>query len=271
MRPGPAPSHSCWEGAGKGAINPAMDTPTALWTLGASALIGLAYLIGIIFIVGIVYRIYLYLATPAPLPIATTPAPESVPGAAARVAGDVVLFQNLLRYDRALWLGSWTFHAALFLILARHLRYFLYPVPGLVVDAQTLGVYAGFFFPIPTLYLLARRLALKRTLYVSGLPDFGVLILLGAIAGTGILVKYAAHVYLVDVKAFVVGLVTLHPVAPPAHALFIIHFLLVLTLMLYFPFSKLMHAGGIFFSPTRYQPYKTLKRRYVNPWDRASE
>jgi nitrate reductase gamma subunit len=244
-----------------------MDTPTALWNLTAGALIGMAYIVGLIFIVGIVYRIYLYLSTPAPLPIATTPAPTTVPGAAARVAGDVFLFQNLLKYDKPLWIGSWLFHVGLALILLRHLRYVLYPVPGWVIDLQTIGMYAGFLFPIPALYLLWRRFALKRTLYVSGIPDFGALVLLAAIAGSGILMKYAAHVYLVDVKAFVIGLLTFHPVAPPAQPVFIVHFLLVLALMLYFPFSKLMHAGGIFFSPTRYQPYKTLERRYVNPWD----
>ena len=234
----------------------------------SGALIGLAYIVGIIFIFGIVYRIYLYLATPAPLPIATTPAPTTVPGAAVRVAGDVVLFQNLLKYDKPLWLGAWLFHVGLFFILASHLRHLLYPVPGAVVDLQTAGVYAGFLFPIPLLYLLWRRLALKRVLYVSGVPDLGVLILLGLIAGSGILMKYAAHVYLVDVKVFVIGLLTFQPIAPPAQPVFIVHLLLVLALMLYFPFSKLMHAGGIFFSPTRYQPYKTLERRYVNPWDK---
>ena len=245
----------------------AMDTPTALWSLTAGALIGLAYIVGLTFVVGIVYRIYLYLSTPAPLPIATTPAPTTVPGATARVAGDVFLFQNLLKYDKSLWVGAWLFHVGLALILLRHLRYFLYPVPGWVIDLQTVGMYAGFLFPLPALYLLWRRFALKRTLYVSSIPDFGALILLAAIAGSGILMKFAAHVYLVDVKAFVVGLLTFHPVAPPAQPVFIVHFLLVLALMLYFPFSKLMHAGGIFFSPTRYQPYKTLERRYVNPWD----
>ncbi len=247
-----------------------MDTLTALWTLTSGALVGLAYLVGLVFIVGIVYRLYLYLVTPAPLPIAATPAPHTVPGAALRVAGDVVLFQNLLRFDKPLWMGSWLFHAGLLLILLRHLRYFLYPVPDWVVELQTLGMYAGFLFPLPALYLLWRRLAFKRVLYVTGVPDLGVLILLGLIAASGILMKYAAHVYLVDVKAFVVGLATLHPVAPPPHPVFIIHLLLVLGLLAYFPFSKLMHAGGVLFSPTRFQPYRTLERRYVNPWD-ASE
>ncbi|MCL4394007.1 MAG: respiratory nitrate reductase subunit gamma [Chloroflexi bacterium] len=244
-----------------------MDTSTALWNLGSGALIGLAYAVGFLFVVGIVYRIYLYMSTPAPLPIAATPAPTTAAGSVARVAGDVVLFQNLARYDKPLWAGAWLFHATLGLLLFSHLRYFLYPVPGLVVGAQTLGLYAGYLFPVPLLYLFWRRLALKRTLFVSGIPDYSVLILLALIAGSGILLKFAAHVYLVDVKAFVMGLLTFRPVAPPAQPVFLVHFLLVLALMLYFPFSKLMHAGGIFFSPTRYQPYKTLERRYVNPWD----
>ncbi len=244
-----------------------MDTPAALWTLGYGGLIGIAYAVGLVFVLGIAYRLYLYLATPAPLPIATTPAPKTVRGAVLRVAGDVVLFQNLLKYDKLLWIGAWLFHVALLLILLRHVRYFLYPVPNWVVSLQTVGMYAGYLFPIPMLYLLWRRFALKRVLYISGLPDLGVLILLGLIAGSGILMKYAAHVYLVDVKAFILGLLTFQPVAPPAQPAFLVHFSLVLALMLYFPFSKLMHAGGIFFSPTRYQAYKTLERRYKNPWD----
>jgi nitrate reductase gamma subunit len=86
------------------------------------------------------------------------------------------------------------------------------------------------------------------------------------------MVKYWAHVYLVDVKAFTLGLLTLQPVAPPLHPLFLLHFLLVLALMLYFPFSKLLHAGGIFLSPSRNQPYGVQKRgkRYVNAWDRPA-
>jgi nitrate reductase gamma subunit len=62
------------------------------------------------------------------------------------------------------------------------------------------------------------------------------------------------------------GLLTLNPVAPPLHPLFLIHFLLVLVLMIYFPFSKLLHAGGVFFSPSRNQPFQVQQpgKRYVN-------
>jgi len=40
--------------------------------------------------------------------------------------------------------------------------------------------------------------------------------------------------------------------------------------MIYFPFSKLLHAGGVFFSPSRHQPFQVQVRgkRYVNPLER---
>lgn len=249
-----------------------MDTPTALWTLASYAIIGLAYFAGITFVLGMAWRLYTYLRTPMPWPEVTTPAPKDESGALGRVLGDVLLFPNLFKADKALWLGAWLFHITLFLILIRHLRYFTYPVPSISLSLQTVALWVGYIFGLATLYLLWRRLALPRTLYVSGLPDYFALILLGAIAGTGIMVKYWAHVYLVDVKAFTLGLLTLQPVAPPLHPLFLLHFLLVLALMLYFPFSKLLHAGGIFLSPSRNQPYEVQKRgrRYVNAWDRPA-
>jgi nitrate reductase gamma subunit len=246
-----------------------MDTSTALWNLASAFIIGLAYFAGVTFVLGLLWRLYSYLHTPMPWPEATTPAPETEGGAVARVIGDVLLFPNLFKADKFLWAGAWVFHAALFVILLRHLRYLTYPVPGISIAMSPVALWTGYIFGIAALYLFWRRLALSRALYLSGLPDYFALILMGAIAGTGILIKYWMHVYLVDVKAFLLGLLTLHPVNPPQHPLFLIHFLLVLTLVIYFPFSKLLHAGGIFFSPTQNQPYQIQKsdKRYVNPWD----
>ena len=42
---------------------------------------------------------------------------------------------------------------------------------------------------------------------------------------------------------------------------------LVSVLLAYFPFSKLMHLGGIFFSPTRNMRADTRAVRHVNPWN----
>jgi nitrate reductase gamma subunit len=235
-------------------------TTTALWALFSAALVGLSYFAILALVIGLAWRLLGYLRTPMPLPTAVTPAPTSDAGAAVRVAGDVLIFPALFRADKALWAGAWLFHAALFVILTRHLRYFTYPVPGISVAMSSVALWAGYLFGLAALYLLWRRLALPRTLYLSGLPDYLALILLGLIAGTGILLRYWAHVYLVDVKEFTLGLLTLRPVSPPQHPLFLLHFVLALALMIYFPFSKLLHAGGVFFSPTRNQPYEIQKR-----------
>lgn len=242
-----------------------MSTSAALWSLFSLVLIGFAYCAGLAFVVGLVWRLIGYLRTPMPWPAAVTPAPTSDAGAAARVMGDVLFFPSLFRADKALWAGAWIFHIALWLILTRHLRYFTYPVPGIAMALSPVALWVGCLFGLAALFLFWRRLALPRALYVSGVPDYFALALLALIAGTGLAMKYWAHVYLVDVKAFTLGLMTLRPVAPPPHPLFLVHFVLVALLMLYFPFSKLLHAGGIFFSPTRNQPYEVQKpgKRYV--------
>lgn len=243
-----------------------MNVSTVWWTLFSLFVIGLSYLAATAFVLGLVWRLWAYLRTPMPLPVAVTPAPETETGAVVRVLGDVLIFPSLFKADRWLWAGAWVFHIALGAILFRHLRYFTYPVPSIILSMETVALLFGYIFGLAALYLFWRRLALPRTLYVSNLPDYFALVLLGAIAGSGMLVSYWAHVYLVDVKAFILGLMTLRPVAPPNHPLFLIHFFLVITLMLYFPFSKLLHAGGIFFSPTRHQPYQiqTAGKRYIN-------
>lgn len=246
-----------------------MDTTSVWWTLASLVIIGLAYFAGLVFILGLVWKFYTYLRTPMPWPEAVTPAPENEAGAVARVLGDLLIFPSLFKADKFLWAGAWIFHIALGAILFRHLRYFTYPVPQWVLYMEPVALLFGYIFGMAALFLFWRRLALPRTLYISNVPDYFALALLGAIAGTGIMVSYWAKVYLVDVKAFLLGLITLHPVAPPPHPLFLIHFLLVLTLMMYFPFSKLLHAGGLIFSPSRNQPYEVQKpgKRYVNPWD----
>jgi nitrate reductase gamma subunit len=247
-----------------------MDTSTAAWTLFSFFLIGLAYFAALVFVLGVIRKLVGYLRTPMLLPHATTPAPTTDGGAIRRVLGDVLIFPNLFKADRWLWAGAWIFHVALGAILLRHLRYFTYPVPGVVIAMQQVALFFGYVFGLAALYLFWRRLALPRTLYISNLPDYFALALMAAIAGTGLLMVYWVRVDLVEVKAFMLGLLTLNPVAPPQHPLFILHFCLVLTLLLYFPFSKLLHAGGIFMSPSRNQPFQVQGRgkRYVNVADK---
>jgi len=226
----------------------------------------LPYLSVSIFIVGVLYRFFIWVRTPVPLRIVTTPAPKSRIGVFFRLVADALWFPNLLRGDKALWAMGFSFHLLLWLVLLRHLRYFLYPVPGWVEGMQTPGLYAGYLIPIPLLLLLGRRLVTERALYISILGDFFSLLLLLAITLSGVLLGVFFRTYSVDVKAMILGLVYFQPLVLPVHWLFGLHFFLVMVLLIYFPFSKLMHSGGLFLSPTRNQR-ANFEKPFVNPWD----
>jgi nitrate reductase gamma subunit len=235
--------------------------------MGAKILyIYLPYLATAIFVIGVGYRIWTWGRTPVPLRIVTTPAPKTRSGVVWRIMGDALWFPSLFKGDRLLWVGGILFHSLLWLVLLRHLRYFLYPVPGWVESLQTIGLYAGYLIPLPLVLLLVRRLLLERNLYISIMGDYFALLLLSGIAISGILMKVFFRTYLVDVKDVILGLIHLEPRFYEISWLFGLHFCLVLVLLMYFPFSKLMHSGGIFFSPTRNQR-ANFEKRFVNPWD----
>ena len=167
-----------------------MSTSTALWTLFSDFLIGLAYFAALAFVAGP------DLAALSATCARRCPArrrdagPDERRRAALRVAGDVLLFPTLFKADKALWAGAWLFHAALCRDPVAPLA--LFHLPGARhrrVPLAPVALLGGYIFGLAALYLFWRRLALPRTLYLSGLPDYFALVLLGAIAGTGILVK----------------------------------------------------------------------------------
>jgi nitrate reductase gamma subunit len=119
-----------------------------------------------------------------------------------------------------------------------------------------------------TFYLFLRRVLIPQMRYISLAADFFPLFLIMGIALTGIFMRYVTKVDIVSVKALTMGLVTFRPTVPEGiSALFFAHVFLVSTLLAYFPFSKLMHLGGIFLSPTRNMTGNTRQVRHVNPWN----
>ena len=67
-------------------------------------------------------------------------------------------------------------------------------------------------------------------------------------------------------KAFFLGLERFDLQPLPGGALLLAHLGLVVLLLLIFPFSKLLHAPGMFFSPTRNQADDPREHRHVAPW-----
>jgi nitrate reductase gamma subunit len=226
-----------------------------------------------IFLGGLGMRIARYARAPAPLKIPTTPAPTTRGGVVLRMGTEVFLFNSLFKANKWIWLFGIIFHVALALVLLRHLRYFLDPVPTWVVMIQPFGMYAAFAMVIGLAGLWGRRVFVERIRYISSPSDHLMLALLLGIALTGLGMTYLFSVDITAVKLFFTGLMRFDLNVLPAHPVLLLHLLLVAGLMIIFPFSKLLHAPGVFFSPTRNQVDNPREKRHVTKvkWMVASD
>jgi len=226
----------------------------------------LFYAATLILVVGMGYKIYDFARTPAPLKIPTTPAPTTRSGVAFRMAREVVLFESLFKSNLWIWIFGWLFHMGLFLVLARHLRYFTEPVWTWVALIQPFGIYAGFAMVGGLAALWARRFLVERIKYISTPSDHLMLALLLGIGVSGLFMKFLSHTDIVGVKAFFLGLMRFDWQPLPEHPGLYIHLFLVALLMIVFPISKLAHVPGVFFSPSRNQADDPRERRHLAAW-----
>jgi nitrate reductase gamma subunit len=262
---------------------------------------------------GVCWRLWRWIRTPEPFRIPTTTgqqrsidqvrpsrieSPSTRAGVIGRMALELLLFRSLFRNTAAgptfgngdvaarpvflerkgLWLGATAFHWSLFIILVRHLRFFVDPIPR---AAGALAALDGFFevgWPhwyatdlvviAALLYLLGRRLANPLLRYLTRPADYLALAALLTAAGSGILLRYVARPDLVAVRQFTLGLAALSPRPIPAPGFWLAtHLLSAALLLLLLPATKLMHACGAWLSPTRNQPNDSRARRHVNPWN----
>jgi len=279
---------------------------------------GMQYLFGVaipylaiaIFIGGFCYRVIQWAKSPVPFKIPTTcgqqyslpwikysklEAPVTTSQVVARMFLEIVLFRSLWRNTKAqvydgpkltyesskwLWLFGILFHYSFLMIVLRHMRLFLDPVPGFI---QALEFGDGILqIGAPSMYLtdvtillglfllFARRLSNRQVRYLSLVNDYFPLYLIFTIALTGILMRFffRTDVDIVAIKRLAVGLATFQPaITADIASIFYIHLFLVSTLLVYFPFSKLMHMGGVFLSPTRNLANDSRMHRHINPWN----
>ncbi|MBF0508107.1 MAG: sulfate reduction electron transfer complex DsrMKJOP subunit DsrM [Deltaproteobacteria bacterium] len=219
--------------------------------------------------------------------------PSSTLGVVIRMAFEVLTFRSLFRgttvelrggpkldyrSTKWLWMAALGFHYSFLMIFFRHFRFFTEPIPALVHLAENMDSF--FEVTVPALYisdgllmacvtyLLIRRVIIPQVRYISLPADYFPLFLILAIGTTGILMRYILKVDVVSIKELAMGLVTFHPAVPKGiGSLFYIHLFLVCVLIIYFPFSKLVHLGGVFLSPTRNLANNNRQVRHVNPWN----
>lgn len=219
--------------------------------------------------------------------------PYNLGGVFLRMALEILLFRSLLRNEKVnthphkwllftskkeLWFFAILFHYSLLLIVIKHLRLFFEPIPSFVNFFYRLDTLFEIFLPTVSIseilviialsFLLLRRILIGQVRYVSYVSDYFPLFLIFSVVISGILVRYFFRVDIMEVKRFTLGLFLFRPYVPQSFGLaFYLHFFLVCFLFAYFPLSKLIHAGGIFLSPTRNLENTSRQKRHINPWD----
>jgi len=219
--------------------------------------------------------------------------PSTGGGVIVRMLLEVFLFRSLfsnvkfelregpkLAYSSAkwLWLGGLVFHWTFFIVLVRHIRLFTEPVPGFLKGIEALDGFLQVGLPVVMIsgvvllaavtYLVLRRIFIPNVRYISLAADYFPLFLIMSVAVSGILMRYILRVDLVTVKKLTMGLITFSPGVPEGiSAVFYVHLFLVSTLFAYIPFSKIMHLGGVFMSPTRNLANNSRMVRHINPWN----
>jgi nitrate reductase gamma subunit len=226
--------------------------------------------------------------------------PHNLVGVIGRMTLEVLFFRSLFRNLRGqlvkesgspesrrliywsskwLWLGAIAFHYSLLTILIRHLRFFTEPVLPFVNLLATIDSFFQVYVPalyissivflLAVVYLLLRRVFDCKTGYISLFSDYFPLFLILGIGISGVFMRYFYRVDVVAVKELAMGIVTFHPAIPSESigSLFYIHLFFVCALLVCFPFSKLMHMAGIFFSMTRNMANNNRAVRHTNPWE----
>jgi nitrate reductase gamma subunit len=218
--------------------------------------------------------------------------PDSTSGVIGRMMLEIFLFRSLFRNlktglkngnisygsDKWLWLAGLAFHYSFATVLIRHLRFFMEPIPALINTIDALDGFlqigaphfllSGGVLLVAAGYLFIRRVNNAQVRYISLPADYFPLFLIIGIALSGILMRYVTKVDIVHVKQLTMSLASFQMSVPGGiGVIFFIHLFLICTLLIYFPFSKLMHMGGVLLSPTRNMANDSRINRHVNPWN----
>lgn len=220
--------------------------------------------------------------------------PSSTSGVIGRMLLEVFLFRSLFSNTKFelkkgpkiaygstkwLWLGGLAFHWSFFVVLVRHVRLFTEPVPLCLYNIEVLDGFlqvgvpgvliSGVVLLLAVTYLFLRRVFIPEVRYISLAADYFPLFLIMSVALTGILMRYVLRVDLVSIKELTMGLASFSVAVSleKISVIFYIHLFLVSTLFAYIPFSKIMHMGGVFLSPTRNLANNNRMERHINPWN----
>ena len=217
----------------------------------------LPYITLVVFLWGIIYKIRKWnKAAQGKMTLYPT---SSTPGGKWRkIIKEILIFQSLFKGNKALWGGTWIFHASLALIFIGHFRVvtdfpILWRALGMGKDdvdtfSATVGGIAGLIILVMGIYLLFRRMVIQRVKEISDREDYFTLGLILAIIITGDIMRFITHFDLAETRQYFAALVTFSRASVPADPAFLVHFFLGQLLIIYMPFSKFLHIPGAFYS-----------------------
>lgn len=219
------------------------------------------YLAAGVFIVGMIWRVRKWLRVTVPFPLTLSPAPITTSGRIWTVGRELLLFSSLWRGDRTLWLWAWLMHASLAMVVVGHivgissfgLQFMFMGITATQskILSAVMGTGTGIVLFTALVALLYRRTAITEVKRLSDPAEYFDLLLILAIVISGLHMRVTSlEVDLVAIRAYMGGIISLQPIAIPHEWIFVSHFILVNVLLIYIPFSKLVHLVGAFVNRT---------------------
>ena len=157
-----------------------------------------------------------------------------------------VFFTGLYKRDKVLWLGSWSLHLGLFLVIVAHVRVIL--PPNLDPICLRVALIGSGLMTISGIYLLLRRIIVQRVREITDFRDYLAEFILLFFSLTAFLMVLDGGISSEALRHYVYSLSTGAAAVIEVQRIFVWHMLAAQLLLIVIPFSHLLHLGGIFLS-----------------------
>lgn len=193
-----------------------------------------------IFLLGSAWRFVRWRSMPAHVKWALYPVPEGVAGQLKYMAKEMFTFETLYRFNRRLWVGSFSMHMAMAGAVLFFIVYLLGGSTRIVVQTCLLVIAAG------AAYIIGLRVLDRNLRVLSNAEEFFNLAFLAVVAAAG----WAASILHVPVslRVYFFGLLEFRP--DPAF-FSTVHFTALLLgglFLMYLPLSKMIHYVSKYFT-----------------------
>lgn len=217
-------------------------------------MVPMVYIAAAIFILGILFKLIMVIASPA-IPGTLGVFPRKVPGPIG-VLKDSLLVPAAWRHSKIFWFFTIAFHLAFLLLFIGHLELIReIKIIQVIPHKVFLGAgFVGIVLIITTLYFLFRRFS-SPVRGISVPEDYILLLLLflTMIFGSHLHLadRYSESgidIQLADYRAYLSSLIAFKPVVPeeisfsPHYVLVVLHIFFANLFLIFFPFSKMIHA-----------------------------